>query len=846
MLSNFNFRSKKGISLAVSLTICLFLIMITGGITTVAMLQQNETGSNMNSRQAYISAKSGLDTFKDALKTEGLIDLPSISDDSKYYVLYYDADNKLVAERRDSEEAARDRIKQIVKDGLEVVFVGGEGTYFKVQNKDGKYKVTALNVTGKYNGNVSMNRGDLSFDAVIMTKYTFGLKDPTGGTGGTTPSGMPVPDGPTGSSMAPPIAPPPGPGGEEETLPPPPPPVAPNGIGGSFLMIGQQTCFNEQTGDGDSVSSGNLLSRYYKNCNNIVVYSPSVENAKYGYSYFPIVYDRFVKIESTSDRSSVSAINEGIYFLGEAYGWEEVDEFYAGYKNDPSRTLGKVSYITQNAAYHINLNCKFLCIKNNFVSIGDNDPIVNYCGGENRGYVVAYLPNDVTFYRLDREKNIRKCFTKTKGYYKLANNSLICEPSTWNDPLVEGEPEYQHYVDFNQYDTIMSYYAPVEDANGNQIAGEIHSGCGEDGSITNNVAIVYNNGQFNLNQGSETGYTQSDSFTYNSGRDNQNIFLAPNTGVSQWGTYHWYCGRSFNFQWFRKDDFKVKSDCHIKMSAPTIVLTIGPLVYDTSNKKIEVSNYIEGEKGASFQLYGDKGNPNTSPKLNVMCAFNVRYKDSKGNTRLYPIVAGTYTNVPGGLNLFSEAGEKYFLYQAIAYDLNDASVVVKQPTTTTTSTASSSGSVAAQSISVQTNSIANLFRIFTQRFVACSPILAATIEDNASHEHTLYGALEANTNVDQGITKLYYTDNNMDSDKNVHTLNAVGGRTINKGIAPDKYEAYVVFESGEYKIPANGDSETKINIYDGAELEKRIEWPGSNYKLISKETQQVKIVGDYY
>jgi len=42
----FNVKSKKGISLAYALIVCLFLFLITGGIATVALLQQNETGSD--------------------------------------------------------------------------------------------------------------------------------------------------------------------------------------------------------------------------------------------------------------------------------------------------------------------------------------------------------------------------------------------------------------------------------------------------------------------------------------------------------------------------------------------------------------------------------------------------------------------------------------------------------------------------------------------------------------------------------------------------------------------------------------------------------------------------------
>lgn len=80
MLNKQKFNNKKGFSLALSLVISLFLLMVTGGITTVAILQNNETGSDMNTRQAYISAKSGLDAMQDMLKlgTISQHELPTI------------------------------------------------------------------------------------------------------------------------------------------------------------------------------------------------------------------------------------------------------------------------------------------------------------------------------------------------------------------------------------------------------------------------------------------------------------------------------------------------------------------------------------------------------------------------------------------------------------------------------------------------------------------------------------------------------------------------------------------------------------------------------------------------
>lgn len=814
-------------SLAVSLTICLFLIMVTGGITTVAILQQNETGSNMNSRQAYISAKSGLDTFQDALKNSVITDLPTSDGEEKYYVLYYE-DGKLKISSFGSEDDARKELKNLATRST-VSIVGGEGTYFKIEKKDGKYKVTALNVTGKYNANVSMNRGDLSFDAVIMTKYTFKEKAtvPSTPPGPTDPSSSTDPSSPTGPTLPPPT----GPTADNEPVP---------SNGGRFMMVGQQTCFNETVEPGSgAVSTGNLLSRYYKNHNGFIVYSPSVENAVYGYSYFPVVYDRFVKCETTANRTSVSAINEGIYLLGAGSGWTDVDEFYAGWDGDTSRTFGTVSYITQNESFQMDFNCKFLCIKNNFVSIGQ-DSRINYCGSEGTGYVVAYLPNSVTFYHVNRDKSlVRQPFTKPQGYYLIKSGSLMCEPSTWNSRIYDGDASLNYWKDFNQYDTIMNYYSPVDG-----ISGEIHSGCHEDGLITNNIKIVDDKGRFNTYQSTETGFTKDQStFTYNNGRNNQSIFLAPNTGLTETGYYNWYCGRSFNFQWFRTYDFTVNTDCHINMSASNIVLTIGPLVTDELGNKINVSNWVVGKRGASWKLYGNNGTgcPGT---LSVMCGFNVKYYDDAGREQIYTITAGTYTNVTReGLNIFSDEGRNYFLNEAIAYSLTDSSVVVKSPVAAASAASSSGGSVTAGSISAQTNRIASIFSRFTNGF-SLSPMVTP-IADTDDHTHTLYGTVDNVVKVNKGITNLYYTDNNTDGDASVHTLTTSVGITIQKGVSSSTYEDYIIFEAGTYKIPAEG-AETTVDIYSPADLIRKASLPGSNYELKSEEPGKVIILKEYY
>lgn len=169
------FKSKKGFSLAYALVVCLFLMLLTGGITTIAIMQANETGSDLNTRQAYISAKSGLDAMESMIKNNAInaSDLPSGSvGSSLYYVLYQDSVGGEIKYQKCSDMT---EVNNFFATHPSAIIVGGEGTYFKVTKKDlsGRFSVMALNVTGKYNNNVTNNKGDLSFDMVCYEKYTF-------------------------------------------------------------------------------------------------------------------------------------------------------------------------------------------------------------------------------------------------------------------------------------------------------------------------------------------------------------------------------------------------------------------------------------------------------------------------------------------------------------------------------------------------------------------------------------------------------------------------------------------------------------------------------------------------
>ncbi len=86
-------NSKKGISMVLAIALVAVLFLSTTTFLSIAMLQQKETGTTMNSRQAYVSAKSALDIAKELLN-DGKLSLPDSG--SLYYVFYYEEGNSEV------------------------------------------------------------------------------------------------------------------------------------------------------------------------------------------------------------------------------------------------------------------------------------------------------------------------------------------------------------------------------------------------------------------------------------------------------------------------------------------------------------------------------------------------------------------------------------------------------------------------------------------------------------------------------------------------------------------------------------------------------------------------------
>lgn len=825
MLNKHKFNNKKGFSLALALVISLFLLMVTGGITTVAILQNNETGSDMNTRQAYISAKSGLDSMQDMIKlgTVTQAELPTIAGKESFIVALQLDDDSIVRKSFSNEQDAQKFVK-LVKQKLEnptanvgdsyidsmgskiKAVVGGEGTYFRIKNLgNGKYSVTAENITGKYNNNVTQNKGELSFDAVITTKYVF-----EGEAASENPSS------PTGVSN------------------------------GKFLMVGQQSALNENSyGQGTNNSQSVLLQRYQVWDEHAVTgdkfyYAPSVEAGADGANirtYFPVVYDRAIKVESNDERAGMYAYNQGIYLYGgiaESVAPNATKHVNETLKNDFGRyyddgsevgSYGLVSYLTQNTEYHPGFRCAFLVIKNNCITT-KNSPRVQYFGSDSKEYVYIHLINNVTFFTSNGDgriyKDANKTFTKNAGYYRIKSGEELFNAGNW-----ETVTESNYKVETKDADLSADLDRYYENG------GTIHSGCKETG-IESAIEITDDKGKFLTNG---DNYSNSkDYFTYKNDREKVNLFVSPNFSPETAGYYRMYAGRSMNFQWFREADFNVKNQVHIELSAPTVVLTIGPSV-SYEGTSIPASKVISKEGNGSFELYGDRGSG--SCKLIVMCDFTVKYDGKE-----YTAYEGVYSTIPAGLDLFSDEARDYFTDNAP----EEATIPPSEPTTNPVSGGGTPGSIG--SVNNSGSNMNGITRGFSSFFSSFIPTPSAVSSISGSGAKSIgQSDISGNTAITVGadVTALLYKNVSGTGTNKCNKLYVSSGDlTIKKTFSDGTVVDYITFKKGSYKIPCySSDEADGVNIYSGAILKDRADLTGSNYRCVG-ETTSVVILKEYY
>ena len=165
-------NSKKGISMVLAIALAAVLFLSTTTFLSIAMLQQKETGTTMNSRQAYVSAKSALDIAEELLN-DGKLSLPDSG--SLYYVFYYvEGDPEVHVEKFNSSELALEWINNPAHASYTII----GNAYIKItKNADGSYTMTAVGKENKYDYSGDGNIGDLStkFDV----KYNLVEKEET-------------------------------------------------------------------------------------------------------------------------------------------------------------------------------------------------------------------------------------------------------------------------------------------------------------------------------------------------------------------------------------------------------------------------------------------------------------------------------------------------------------------------------------------------------------------------------------------------------------------------------------------------------------------------------------------
>ncbi|MEF2920801.1 MAG: hypothetical protein U0O22_10125 [Acutalibacteraceae bacterium] len=928
-----SFRSKKGFSLAYAMVICLFLALVTGSVTTIALLQQDQTGSDLNTRQAYISAKSGLESVKNHLNNGTIkFDLSGVGEgDSRYFVLYQGADGIVKMEKSDiltGDLGIISKMEKLMDEGFSII--GGEGTYYKVtQKENGILGITSVNQTGKYNNNVTINKGDLTFDAITYTKYTVtqtsdggedtippdddmvttrpGSTDPTRVIGGglNRPTQDDEPDSPSNSTTT-------------DTS---------GSTTSKFLMIGQQYAYNDATlvkGDNDGSAMGLLQS--YNKSNTVVwdtnepFYQMQVETKDSDYtshvSYFPVVYDKMVKVTSNADRSTVEAFNQGVYFCGDFKGYRNGNEYANKWSHDEYQwreagsyvhDMGLLSYTTINTEYQASIGCNFLCIENNVSNLvrnsGNNIKHVKvYYSGTEKGYkngkIYVYIPygtnsagnqvsRNITIFNCDEVgryngKPYDSKFTIPSGYYCFNNEFELTNIYSWYDSnniytdstgaltnksgatpknRVISTTELKAAQDRNLYNDIIAY----------EKTGTLHSGGQETVYGDNNVSIINTNeGKYNSDVNGPY-YRQSTSaeFKYSSYFDDAHIFISPrfsmgrnnpndnakngytekthpeyftsNNSNAKPGIYRWYCGKTFNFQWFRVFDFQVPDGYNIEISAPTMVFTIGPgmEVYDSSKTYTSSNGTVTTSKSSntiyatgsnsSFTLCGSKGVGQTY--LKVMADFNVKYAGKN-----YVIKAGEYNNMPAALNLFSDKAKTYFENHSNAKATRARTNCIVAPGLTKQTFALS-------------NVFANIFRstISNSVFVAnSSGDTTVVTEANINGAGTVIDCLKIPSNVET----VKYLTKTTSSGEEVFKLPVKDGFRIQKEYN-GTYVDYIVFKGKDADtnfnlyVPANGKEYMDLEdchdfLYSNQSLN------GSNYSFDLTGETVTQILGEYY
>jgi hypothetical protein len=643
-------NSKKGISMVLAIALAAVLFLSTTTFLSIAMLQQKETGTTMNSRQAYVSAKSALDIAKELLN-DGKLSLPDSG--SLYYVFYYiEGDPEVHVEKFNSSELALKWINNPSHASYTII----GNAYIKItKNTDGSYTMTAVGKENKYDYSGDGNTGDLStkFDV----KYNLVEKEEI-----------------ANLTM------------KQKTITSP--------TGNKFLMLGDQTSFSLLRSVRKTLNEGDTTFRTLQsydtdNEKKSIIYIPKNEAGNTPLTTcFPLVFDKTVKSTSNGDsRLKFTAYDNGIYFLGN----------YTGPKitSDYNSEAVDVSFYTNSDAYGTALECKYLVIGGNMVcrpATGESGITLKYSGSSydtDKG-VVIYFTKNCKLMTYNNSNQITKTVEYKKGYYyiNLGDNNtavdLFSESTKASaKEITTNSEEYKRVNSIDMYSSMVDTKGKLKDIH-SAYEGEYEKG-------KERVDILNESGTFTAVPNSNS-YSNTVRTTFTKGWQDYYIYCAPSEMPTASGYYDMYSGKEFNYLWYNINPMEFNGNVDMSIHSSNITLSIGPDEKET----VYYNNQIKNSNGNPYFPYSfnqtilptDKfatdsnttkftaEGSNKIKQNNSSASFSVKpYWNEKSFTlkvvndfivqmsdgTSYTIKADDYTDIPEtGLNLFSNDAKKYF------------------------------------------------------------------------------------------------------------------------------------------------------------------------------------------
>lgn len=646
-------NSKKGISMVLAIALVAVLFLSTTTFLSIAMLQQKETGTTMNSRQAYVSAKSALDIAEELLN-DGKLSLPDSG--SLYYVFYYEEGNSEVKVKQFS---SSELALKWINDPANAKFTIIGNAYIKItKNADGSYTMTAVGKENKYDYSGDGNTGDLStkFDV----KYNLAEEEET-----------------ANLTM------------KQKTITTP--------TGNKFLMLGDQTSFSllrsvrkTLNASKDNTTFRTLQDYDTDNDNKSIIYIPKNQCNTLGEkstpltTCFPLVFDKAVKSTSNGgSRLKFTAYDNGIYFLGN-YTGQNIARDYNSEAVD-------ISLYTNSDAFGTALECKYLVIGGNMVcrpAGGESGITLKYSGSSydtDKG-VVIYFTKDCKLMTYNSDKRITRTVEYKKGYYYIAlgdNNTAVdlFSQDTRNNakPIDTKSEEYKRVSSIDMYSSMVDTNGKLKD---------IHSAYeGKWEKDKERVDILNDDGTFNQDPHSSS-FSNQKRENFNEGWNDYYIYCSPSEMPTAGGHYDMYSGKEFSYLWYNINPMIITASADMSIRSRIITLSIGPDEKETVYYNNQISNKYypysfnqtilptsDFATNSNTQKFTAEGS-NKIIQKNSSASFSVKpYWGEKSftlkvvndfivemlNGTSYTIKADDYTDIPEeGLNLFTDEAKKYF------------------------------------------------------------------------------------------------------------------------------------------------------------------------------------------